>query len=162
MTRDAITILHLSDPQFGKNHVFGKRAIPRVDGKHDTLLARTCDDLEVLRKVWGLTPEIVVFTGDLAEWGLPEEFRNCSDFLAGIGEHLGITPEQRHRIAVIAGNHDMNRDLAEAECAGKGTDRRGHPKHFVVHRTSFVRFACGTPQVTALKPPAFPLSVPQH
>ena len=131
MTRDTITILHLSDPQFGKNHVFGKRALPLVDGKHDTLLARICDDLDVLRKEWGLTPEIVVLTGDLAEWGLPGEFNNCFDFLAGIGEHFGILPEQRHRIAVIAGNHDINRDLAEAECAKwRAKDRKGEPFGF--------------------------------
>ncbi len=131
MPSEAITILHLSDPQFGKNHVFGKRALPLSDGKHDTLLSRTCDDLDLLGKEWGLRPDIVVLTGDLAEWGLEEEFRHCFDFLAGIGAHLGITPEQRNRIAVIPGNHDIHRDLAAAEhLEWRAKGKKGEPFGF--------------------------------
>ncbi|MGV3661489.1 MAG: pentapeptide repeat-containing protein, partial [Prosthecobacter sp.] len=131
MPGDSITILHLSDPQFGKNHVFGRHAVPNSGNQHNTLLTRTCDDLTNLEKAWGLKPDIVVLTGDLAEWGTKVEFAQGFEFLAGIASHLGIAPEQRHRVAVIPGNHDVERNLAESEFAEWRADgKNGEPFGF--------------------------------
>ena len=44
----AITILHLSDMQFGKNHRFGIDTT-KLDGNLDSLLHRLTEDLEILR-----------------------------------------------------------------------------------------------------------------
>ncbi|MFZ4768259.1 MAG: metallophosphoesterase family protein, partial [Roseimicrobium sp.] len=134
MPGDALTILHLSDPQFGKNHVFGKRALPLADGKHDTLLARTLEDLALLKQEWsGLAPDLIVMTGDLAEWGEEEEFQLAFDFLGGVAkEILGIESAQRHRVAIIPGNHDVNRNLAEAEFAlWRARGKKGEPFGFL-------------------------------
>ena len=71
-----VTILHLSDPQFGKNHRFGST------DPFDTLLQRLADDLRGLRTDPGLRPDLLVLTGDLAEWGRKSEF---DDALRSIG-----------------------------------------------------------------------------
>ena len=45
-----ITLLHLSDTQFGRNHRFGRLALPPPDDSFDTLLTRLGDDLGSLKK----------------------------------------------------------------------------------------------------------------
>jgi WD40 repeat protein/3',5'-cyclic AMP phosphodiesterase CpdA len=158
MPGDSLTILHLSDPQFGKNHVFGKRALPLEERKHDTLLERTWEDLLRLKDHWGLQPDLIVMTGDLAEWGMKNEFSQAFGFLAGLAEKLGITPEQRHRIAVIPGNHDINRSLAEAELATwRANDREGEPfgfQRWKFYADAFAEFYQTVPE-TPLQIPGF-------
>jgi len=56
----SITILHLSDPQFGRNHRFGNLAAGDPDAQFDTLLQRLKDDLDVLINQEGVKPQIVV------------------------------------------------------------------------------------------------------
>jgi len=46
----AITLLHLSDLQFGKNHLFGRTDLPAPDGWYDSLFVRLKDDLESLKQ----------------------------------------------------------------------------------------------------------------
>jgi 3',5'-cyclic AMP phosphodiesterase CpdA len=65
--KKSITILHLSDIQFGANHRFGVD-VKTVDGSIETLLGRFTDDLKEMRDDYGLTPELIVLTGDLVEW----------------------------------------------------------------------------------------------
>src|SRR6266478_2710248 len=69
----SITILHLSDPQFGRNHRFGNLAAGDPDAQFDTLLQRLKDDLDLLIDKQGVKPQIVVVSGDLAEWSLEPE-----------------------------------------------------------------------------------------
>ena len=47
----AVTILHVSDMQFGKHHRFAD-----PDGGFDTLLRRLCDDLDLLARETGSSP----------------------------------------------------------------------------------------------------------
>ena len=61
----AVTILHVSDMQFGKHHRFAD-----PEGGFDTLMRRLCDDLDLLARENGLAPDLVALTGDLAEWGM--------------------------------------------------------------------------------------------
>ena len=77
-----ITLLHLSDMQFGKLHRFGWLALPEPDAKYDTLLHRLTKDLDELRRKRGLRPNIIVASGDLVEWGRKTEFEQ----LAGLFE----------------------------------------------------------------------------
>lgn len=103
--REHLTILHLSDPQFGKNHRFGS------DEPFDTLFERLKEDLLKLRAEKGLVPDLVVVTGDLAEWGLKSEFEQALDFLLRLCDLLEFG---RNRVAVIPGNHDINRKACAA------------------------------------------------
>jgi hypothetical protein len=122
MSRDrSITFLHLSDIQFGKNHRFGMK-LDRPDEAADTLLHRLLDDLRQLEKDHDLRPDLIVLTGDLAEWGLKREFDAVMEFVAGLAEALAL---ERCRILLAPGNHDMNRKKYEAyfaDCASEEID----------------------------------------
>jgi 3',5'-cyclic AMP phosphodiesterase CpdA len=76
---DPITILHISDPQFGKNHAFGGHGHLPSDRLADELGARILEDLQNLRRTPGLQPDIILLTGDISEWGLPSEFKVATD-----------------------------------------------------------------------------------
>ena len=52
--------------------------------------------------------DLVFFTGDAADWGLPNEFAAASDFFLSILEKLKVP---RERFFVIPGNHDVQRDV---------------------------------------------------
>ncbi|GDY20820.1 hypothetical protein LBMAG56_21660 [Verrucomicrobiota bacterium] len=134
MPRDAITLLHLSDPQFGKNHCFGRldeRSRPGCDLAYDTLLARLDEDLAGLKRDFHLQPDIVAVTGDLAEWAREEEFAQAGRFLVGLADLLRIQPAERHRIAIIPGNHDIDRLGAEQDFVGwKRRKKQGDPFGF--------------------------------
>ncbi|HEY0481200.1 MAG TPA: pentapeptide repeat-containing protein [Kofleriaceae bacterium] len=102
----AVTILHLSDIQFGRHHRFADPG-----GGFDTLLRRLCDDLDLLARENGLEPDLVALTGDLSEWGMKAEFEQVADFGEGLLAHLDLDPD---RLLVIPGNHDINRKLCGA------------------------------------------------
>src|ERR1043165_2244826 len=111
----AVTILHVSDLQFGKHHRFADPG-----GGFDTLLRRLCDDLDGRAPDPGLRPDLVALTGDLAEWGMRSELEQVAVFAEGLRAHLSLAPE---RVLIVPGNHDINRSLCEAyflECAGEG------------------------------------------
>ncbi|MCL4207379.1 MAG: pentapeptide repeat-containing protein, partial [Pirellulaceae bacterium] len=113
-----ITILHVSDTQFGKNHMFGRLQVPYPDGRFDSLLVRMIDDLNLLRQDHGLSPDLIVASGDLAEWGLKSEFELVEQFLDGVAAHLELG---RERVVIVPGNHDINRNTCEGyfnECVG--------------------------------------------
>ena len=101
--RPTITILHVSDMQFGRNHRFGRLGLGGADEKFDTLLKRLTDDLDKLRDEQGLNPDLVALTGDLAEWGKKKEFDDVYDFCVGLQAHLKLG---RDRILVIPGLRD--------------------------------------------------------
>ena len=110
----AITILHISDVQFGKHHRFADPS-----GGFDTLRQRLCDDLDLLAAQHGLKPDLVAMTGDLAERGTRKEFERVAVFCEELLAHLQLEAE---RLLVIPGNHDINRKLCEAyflRCAGE-------------------------------------------
>ena len=115
----AVTILHLSDLQFGRYHRFGRLAAGEAaDAAYDTLARRLCDDLDVLRRDHDLRPDLIALTGDLAEWGRKRELEGARAFVETVRGHLGLGPD---RALVIPGNHDINRDKCEAYfkgCAG--------------------------------------------
>ena len=106
-----ITLLHLSDTQFGRNHRFEGLDLPPPDNSFDTLLERLKQDLRGLTKDHGLRPDLVVLSGDMAECGLKSEFEDLRDFLGGLIEYLGLPPE---RVVMVPGNHDINRKACQA------------------------------------------------
>lgn len=101
MTHNTITILHLSDMQFGINHRFGAE-----NTEVDALLSRLHDDLHELEKNDALKPDLIILTGDLTEWGKNAEFEGLFKFVSGLSQKLNISHK---RIIMIPGNHDINR-----------------------------------------------------
>jgi 3',5'-cyclic AMP phosphodiesterase CpdA len=106
-----ITLLHVSDMQFGRYHRFGRLGAYDPDASFDTLLQRLTDDLDGLKQDHNLIPQIVVASGDLAEWGLPGEFEQAREFLDRVAQHLELGHE---RIIIVPGNHDINRKASQA------------------------------------------------
>lgn len=106
-----LTLVHLSDPQFGRHHRFGRLAPLAPDDSFDTLVSRLLEDLEKLRKSHSLVPDLLVVTGDLAEWGLKSEFEAVLQFLSRMSQGLGLG---RDRVLVVPGNHDINRKACSA------------------------------------------------
>jgi hypothetical protein len=114
-----ITFLHVSDPQFGKHHLFGGNGLTQADRDHDTLFSRLHDDLAGLASEHQLRPDLIVVTGDLAEWGLRTEFEQVTDFLSALSEAAGVP---RRQVAIVPGNHDVNRKACEAYFAQQQSD----------------------------------------
>ena len=115
--KKSITILHLSDIQFGANHRFGVD-VKTEDGSIKTLLGRLTDDLKDMKDDYGLTPELIVLTGDLVERGTRKEYDDFCTFLDGVIDFTKLT---RGKVALVPGNHDINRSFCEAyflECKG--------------------------------------------
>lgn len=50
--------------------------------------------------------DLVCFTGDIADWGLAQEYERASEFVSMVLERLGLPKE---RLFLIPGNHDINR-----------------------------------------------------
>ncbi|MBI5384107.1 MAG: hypothetical protein HZA90_05410 [Verrucomicrobia bacterium] len=57
MLGDNVTILHLSDLQFGKNHRFAGIDLTGLPNPYDTLLARLWEGLQHLREDHSLRPD---------------------------------------------------------------------------------------------------------
>ncbi|HEY0137970.1 MAG TPA: metallophosphoesterase, partial [Nannocystis sp.] len=113
-----VTILHVSDMQFGAQHRFGRLGLGGADEAFDTLLRRLTDDLDRMRDEEGIMPDLVALTGDLAEWARPKEYADVLQFCEGLRAHLQLAAD---RLLVIPGNHDVNRDHCQsyfAYCAG--------------------------------------------
>ena len=108
---EAVTVLHLSDLQFGDQHLFGRDGLTTADQAYDTLVSRLIDDLAALDRDSGLRPDLVVVTGDLAESARPAEFREVGIFLAALCSALGL---DRRRAAIVPGNSDVNRKACSA------------------------------------------------
>ncbi|MBU4350676.1 metallophosphoesterase [bacterium] len=115
-----VTILHLSDLQFGKHHRFNqevdeetKNKFIRYEGNeaYHTLLNKTIEDLKLLKQKENLNINIIVVSGDLAEWSTKNEYEEVEKFLIGLIKFLKIP---RNHVVLVPGNHDVNWDLSEA------------------------------------------------
>jgi tRNA A37 threonylcarbamoyladenosine biosynthesis protein TsaE len=116
--QDSLTLLHVSDPQFGRNHRFGNLSLPEPDAKFDTLFQRLSDDLSILEKA-EVHPQLIVVSGDLAEQAKKSEFEDVLQFLISLSDRLKVP---RRRVVIVPGNHDINRNLCEAyfkQCDGE-------------------------------------------
>jgi 3',5'-cyclic AMP phosphodiesterase CpdA len=147
--RDKLTILHVSDTQFGKNHLFGGNGLTEADREEDSLFARLHQDLGHLAAEDRLRPDLIVVTGDLAEWGLRSEFARVSGFLAALAEAAEVP---RRHVAIVPGNHDVNRRaclayFADAEANEEQPIAPYFPK-WRDYAAAFEEFYVGVPGVT--------------
>src|SRR5262249_46128128 len=100
-------------------HIFGGNGLTPADQAHDTLHARLHDDLARLSNEDGLHPDLVVVTGDLAELGLRSELKQAFAFVAALAEAVELP---RHRVAIVPGNHEVNRRACEGYFAAQEAD----------------------------------------
>ena len=146
---EAVTVLHVSDMQFGANHLFGGNGLTGADQAYDTLFSGLHDDLARLARSPGLRPDLVVVTGDLAEWARPAEYEQVLQFLTELAGTLGL---DRRRVAVVPGNHDISRKACSAyfdNCEADGTQPK--PPYWPKWRqflAMFEEFYRGVPGVT--------------
>ena len=146
---DQLTVLHVSDPQFGRHHLFGGNGLTPADQAHDTLFRRLHDDLAGLADDHGLYPDLMVVTGDLAEWGLRTELEQAAEFVAALAEAVEIP---RGHVALVPGNHDINRKTCEGYFAAQAGDERDPvPPYFPKWKqfaAVFADFYAGVPHTT--------------
>ncbi len=88
--RDAVTLLHLSDIQFGRNHRFGNLQAGDPDAKFDKLFTRLTDDLSIL-SAESVRPDVLIVSGDLAETGTTSELDDAEKFLCELTDHLKLS-----------------------------------------------------------------------
>lgn len=60
------------------------------DGQFDTLVKRLEIDLAGLQKGYQVIPDVIVVTGDLAEWGRKREFDDALLLLEKLAEYLNV------------------------------------------------------------------------
>jgi hypothetical protein len=101
----SLTILQVSDMQFGRHHQFPQEP-EAPPNEFDTMLERIWDDIKKLRDEEHLHPDLLICTGDLAEWAWQKEFADAFQFLGSLAERLEL---KRERVVIIPGNHDVHR-----------------------------------------------------
>ena len=136
-----VTVLHVSDTQFGAEHRFGGDGVTVGDRRRSSgLAARLLGDLAHLKAGYGLAPDLVVTSGDLAEHAKPSEFEQVHDCLIELSEGLDLG---RDRVVMVPGNHDVN----WAKCQGYFLDCTGDDAEPVVlgphHRWFGAADGCG-------------------
>jgi 3',5'-cyclic AMP phosphodiesterase CpdA len=110
--RPPLNILHISDVQFGINNRFTSLGSFGEPDPYNNLFTKVESQLERLVADQSQKPHLVIFTGDLVEWGLRSEFQKGLEFLHKIAEALKL---DRRKICVVPGNHDINRDYCASQ-----------------------------------------------
>lgn len=91
----SLCILHISDLHIGKKEGFDRSLVL------EPLVQRVTED-----KGNGLTPELVIVTGDIANKGIREEYDLAKGFLDDLMQAAGLPNEM---LFIVPGNHDVNR-----------------------------------------------------
>jgi 3',5'-cyclic AMP phosphodiesterase CpdA len=98
-----VTVLHVSDTQFGRYHRFSPE---------DSLAGNLLRDVRELGGI-GVPPiDLVIFSGDITERGKSAEFEQAREFLDQVCRALRLAPD---RVVVVPGNHDVNWYLSQME-----------------------------------------------
>ncbi len=95
MSENRCTILHISDLHLKSGDDFEQGVV------FDPLLERVKADRE-----GGLSPEIVVVSGDIAFEGVKEEYELAQRFLCDLAATLKLSAKE---FFIVPGNHDVNR-----------------------------------------------------
>ncbi|MCP4113628.1 MAG: SUMF1/EgtB/PvdO family nonheme iron enzyme [Desulfobacteraceae bacterium] len=127
--RKHLTILHLSDIQYGRHHVDkdGYRLPLYPDANYTSQLEKMKADLDILEKE-GIKPNFIAVTGDIAEWSLRNEYALAGKFIGGIADYLGM---DRRFAVMVPGNHDISRKMCQsARLAAEAEDEPFLPPYF--------------------------------
>ncbi|MCJ7533155.1 MAG: metallophosphoesterase [Anaerolineales bacterium] len=138
-------ILHLSDIQFGISHAF--EIIPTE--KHYSLLNSLIRDMERNYRSENIPyPNKIIISGDIADWGMPNEYNRAIAFLNELISRMIKLPDYNYSLSaedvvIVPGNHDINWKLSEIgfpeENGGKS-----EPNELYEYRWMFFRefFTC--------------------
>lgn len=98
----SVTVLHVSDTQFGQYH--------RFDAS-DSLASHLIRDIARLPEI-GVPPiDLIVLSGDIAERGKRKEYEDALRFVDAMLGALGL---DRERVVVVPGNHDVSWNLSRS------------------------------------------------
>lgn len=97
-------ILHLSDAHIGQ---------PGRERDSLSVLEPLLEDIEYMHNTYSLTPNLIIFTGDLAfgehdEISIKDQYKKAKDFLTAICKNAE-TDINDVNILLVPGNHDINR-----------------------------------------------------
>ena len=92
-----ITWLHLSDLHF--------QATRQHRWDENIVLQALLADVQECRKVYGLAPDLILISGDIAYSGTPAEYGLARAFFDKL---LAVTGPSKERMFVVPGNHDAN------------------------------------------------------
>ncbi len=108
-----ITIMHLSDIQFGRHHTNDGNRMPlyKDDKSYSDELVKIQLDIKRVKEAYGISPDLIAVTGDIAEWSIEPEYIAATTFLSGIAKECDLP---HRRVQLIPGNHDINRKLCLA------------------------------------------------
>src|SRR5215472_11422943 len=110
-----VTILHVSDTQFGRYHRFDPS---------DSLAGHLIRDVAKLQEIGVPAIDLIVLSGDIAERGKRAEYDEARRFIDDLCHALDLGYE---RVVAVPGNHDVSWDLSEsyfAECRDEDMDPR--------------------------------------
>ncbi|MCU7836348.1 MAG: metallophosphoesterase [gamma proteobacterium symbiont of Taylorina sp.] len=99
----SIRILHLSDLHFGSN-------------KNTLIGAELRRVVDKIKKEWNDGPDFVVITGDIANTGHPNDYRQATEWFEKFADYFKWKIPSR-RFLIVPGNHDFNVALANAQNA---------------------------------------------
>ncbi|MEU9084421.1 TIR domain-containing protein [Streptomyces sp. NPDC048357] len=97
--QDAVTVLHLAGPDFGRGR------------EPDALSRQIRGDLIMLRDAGAPAPDLMVVTGDLTASGSPRECDQALSFLTALRSQLDLSPQ---RVMVVPGAQDVNQAASQA------------------------------------------------
>jgi tetratricopeptide (TPR) repeat protein/predicted phosphodiesterase len=98
-----VRILHISDL-----HMTPTPRDASQDWRRDLVLGEAWKaNLETI--VRDRRPDLICFTGDVAQAGKTADYKNASPFVADLLAHTGVS---RDRLFIVPGNHDVDRDIA--------------------------------------------------
>ena len=103
-------LLHLSDLHFGNKNRFADDAPDELSKAFYRALKTAVEEIGDDSQI-----SLVVITGDVAESGLPSEFRYARVFLGSLADQLALRPE---RFVIVPGNHDISWDDCQIVRAG--------------------------------------------
>jgi len=105
--KNTLTWLHLSDLHYCK---------PRTGWDAKDILVHLPTDLREMEKQYGLRPDLVLFTGDLAfgnlkpdpGWNLEDQYAGVAQFLESVRGAFSRKIPRSH-VFIVPGNHDVDR-----------------------------------------------------
>lgn len=129
-TSHHVRILHLSDVHFrsaeGDLPAARIEQVKREEFKRMRVLGKAWSN-NLLEVVASTPPvDIVCITGDIADWGLSQEYVPATAFIEGLLSSLGLG---RERLFMVPGNHDIQRRVEfEAWSQFRNRDPRVNPQ----------------------------------
>ena len=106
-----LTVLHLSGLRFTASHRANGAESADEDPDPERLAARFLDDLATVESTSGVKPDLVAFSGNVAENAKPVEYEMAYSFLGMLRDGLGL---DFSKVVVVPGKNDVNRGKCKA------------------------------------------------